>query len=99
MSAEQTENGLEVFVYSNRPWSGKICFDPPRHSRFLGMPKDYPRINSFPEWHTIDPLSVYVIGEKGGKQMNIIGENLIKGHDVKLKAKSPLRLNITPKSQ
>ena len=99
LSAEQTENGLEVFVYSNKPWSGKICFDPPRHSRFLGMPKDYPRINSFPEWYTVDPLSVYVIREEGGKQMNVIGENLIKGHDVKLKAKSPLRLNITRKLQ
>ncbi|MFC1562980.1 hypothetical protein ACFL4Z_02915 [candidate division KSB1 bacterium] len=97
LSAEKTKNGLEVFVSVEKPWNGKIYFDPPRHSRFLGMPKNYPRINAFPEWFTIDPLTVYIVREKEGNQSNVIGENLIKGYDVELNANSTLRLNIIQK--
>ncbi len=93
-SAEQTEHGLEVFVSSEKQWSGKICFDPQRHRQYWGMPEDYPRINAFPEWFTVEPLSVYTVREKYGKEEIVIGENLVKGYNVELNADSILRLNI-----
>jgi hypothetical protein len=94
LSAEKTENGLEMFLQANKPWTGKICFDFPRHRQYLKMQKNYPRINAFPEWFKVEPLNIYLIKWKDGRQEKVIGENLIKGYEVKLEGKVPLRLNI-----
>ena len=95
LSAERTERGLEVYIQSDKPWTGKICFDPPRHHRYLGMPENYPRINAFPEWYVVEPLSVYIISKNGGEQEKVIGENLITGYDIKLNGNDVMRFNVS----
>ena len=54
LGAERTEDGsLRLYVVADEPWIGKLVFDRPRHSVFMKMPVDYPRINQFPEWFTV----------------------------------------------
>jgi len=45
---------LYVSLTIDRPWTGRLLFDRPRHKHFFHLPLDYPRINQFPEWFTVD---------------------------------------------
>ena len=46
---------LHLFLSAERPWTGKLLFDRPRHKTVMRLPADYPRINQFPEWFTLPP--------------------------------------------
>jgi hypothetical protein len=59
LGAVSTTTGLKVAVTSSRDWQGGIRFDIQRHKLQMGMPADYPRINQFPEWFTVDNLQSY----------------------------------------
>jgi hypothetical protein len=49
------DGGVAHFtVESDWPWSGTLRFDVPRHKEWLHLPLDYPRLNQFPEWYTIE---------------------------------------------
>ncbi|MEA2064500.1 MAG: hypothetical protein U9P14_12425, partial [Gemmatimonadota bacterium] len=96
LAAEENSAGdLEVYLHSKKAWSGRLCFDPPRHKVFLGMSADYPRINAFPEWFTAEPLEVYLVkrdgSASGGK---VMGSGLISGFELKLQAGETIRLKI-----
>jgi hypothetical protein len=56
------KRGKEVYfvLESKNEWSGKLLFDSPRHKTILKMPIDYPRINQFPEWFTVEVEKEYV---------------------------------------
>ena len=95
-SAAQDGDKLEVYLRSDKPWSGRVHFDPPRHRNYLGMSTDYPRINAFPEWYTVEPLEVYEVEGLEKEPVRLLGEQLIKGLAVELTGKSAKRLNIRP---
>jgi hypothetical protein len=61
LGAAPTDDGVVVVIKSDKPWSGKLCFDIPRHREYLGFAKDYPRMNTLPEWFTVQPDQVYTI--------------------------------------
>jgi len=44
---------LFISLAADKPWSGRIIFDRPRHKEIMHLPLDYPRINQFPEWFTV----------------------------------------------
>jgi hypothetical protein len=46
---------LRLFLSAEKPWTGKLVFDRPRHKTIMRLPVDYPRINQFPEWFTLPP--------------------------------------------
>jgi len=48
------EGRLYVTLTVSKPWEGRLVFDRPRHRHYFHLPIDYPRINQFPEWFTID---------------------------------------------
>ncbi|HUU27746.1 MAG TPA: hypothetical protein VM123_08035 [archaeon] len=96
LAAGESGEGLQVYLRSEKDWQGKLCFDPPRYWYFLRMSKDFPRINAFPEWFTVWPLEIYLVEEPGGQKVRALGENLIQGYPVELKAGKALRLNIRP---
>jgi len=98
LAACEKGDTLEIYLKTGKPWQGKLCFDPPRHRYFLRMEKDYPRVNAFPEWFTVDPLEVYTLEWKSGRKEDVLGDNLIRGYPLELKGKELLRLNIRRKS-
>jgi hypothetical protein len=55
---------LLVSVEADSAWSGELRFDVPRHRIHLGMPADWPRINSYPEWFTVEPARRYRVREE-----------------------------------
>ncbi len=59
----------------------------------MHLPMDYPRINQFPEWFTVEPndrLSVAM----GGKRQIHTGKELTTGLEVKLDAGETLQLTV-----
>jgi hypothetical protein len=52
-------NVLKISIRAERIWEGKILFDVPRHKTIMKMPLDWPRINQFPEWFTVEAEKSY----------------------------------------
>jgi hypothetical protein len=65
---------------SELDWAGKIVPDIKRHSTYMHLPIDWPRINQFPEYFTVDANKTYkVISNMYRKPLVIEGTELIKG--------------------
>jgi len=82
------DNGkLYIYLKAEKDWQGKLKFDFPRHKKNLHLPLDYPRINQFPEWFTVDPAKKYLIKLKSQQESaTISGEELLTGWQLMLKA-------------
>lgn len=78
-------------------WAGKLHFDKTRHSESMKMPLDWPRINQFPEWFTVDRKKKYRISDEEGRVIReTTGENLLEGIALSLKAGENKKMIVTP---
>ncbi len=78
-------------------WTGKLYFDKARHSESMKMPLDWPRINQFPEWFTVDTGKKYRISDEKGRLIKeATGENLLAGIELSLKAGERKKMVVTP---
>jgi len=59
--AVQDGNILKISIRADKDWRGKIIFDTPRHKTIMKMPLDWPRINQFPEWFTVEAKKHYTV--------------------------------------
>lgn len=57
--------GVRVYVHAQYPWRGRLRFDRPRHRDYFHLPFDYPRINQFPEWFTVEQGTKYTVAGAG----------------------------------
>lgn len=87
---------LYVSLAVDQPWKGRIFFDRPRHKDHLHLPLDYPRINQFAEWFTVETRAHYdvQVGEQRPKALS--GRELLGGIPVKLGAPTELHIEVTP---
>jgi hypothetical protein len=85
---------IKIYLNSKEPWSGKLLMDRQRHSQWLGMSNNYPRINAFAEWYTVRPLALYHLDSDGELGRVLTGNMLIEGIKLELSGKKPLMLNI-----
>ncbi|MEA3460648.1 MAG: hypothetical protein U9R49_02135, partial [Bacteroidota bacterium] len=85
--AEMNNGKLFISVSSGKDYQGKLVFDYKRHKKLLHLPVDYPRINQFPEWFTVDDHSTYKL-VSNEKELNgrFSGEELLKGVDLDISA-------------
>ena len=86
---------LYLAVSSSADWSGRLKLDFPRHREWLHLPVDYPRINQFPEWYTVNEDSVYAVvflPENHLKEYN--GRSLRNGIELDLGKDAVLYLKI-----
>jgi len=101
LSGEQ----LYISVRSKWPWKGKLIFDKPRHKEYFHMPFDYPRLNQFPEWFTVEKDKQYkltVIAEGEETNATVSGTELLKGYSIETKGdftkpreKKPVCIKVT----
>jgi hypothetical protein len=83
---------LYVSIRSEKPWKGRLKFDPQRHRKILNLPMDYPRINQFQEWYTILEDQEYLL--QGAVNQSTIGAELLKGIDIEAKPNQDTQLKI-----
>jgi hypothetical protein len=96
LSATQVEDGLRICLSSRIPWQGEVCFDPPRHRHYLGMSTNYPRINAFPEWFTVEALRIYEIRGLTEEPQIVLGQELLDGIPVELGEGQQLLIELQP---
>jgi hypothetical protein len=95
LGAVREDDRLLISLWTDQPWSGTLLFDRPRHKDYLHLPLNYPRINQFPEWFTVDASKTYTC--TAGDQQNPVsysGDKLLTGIDVTVKPNRELRLII-----
>ena len=61
LGAVRDGDGIAISVSADTPWSGRLVFDRPRSKENLRLPIDWPRINQFPEWFTVDADGSYEV--------------------------------------
>jgi hypothetical protein len=70
---------LRVHIHSQDGWRGMLLFDTPRHRQHVGLALDYPRLNQWPEWWTVDSAGHYAVTLPDGSRIDMNGSNLAAG--------------------
>lgn len=96
LGAIDVEGGIEILLASDTPYEGKLEFDIPRHRHYLGFEHDWPRMNTLPEWFTVEPDDTrYTIQNLADNtNQTVTGAELRKGLSVKVAPQVPLRLKV-----
>ena len=88
IGAISNEDKTYFVITAQDDWEGQLLFDQKRHKTILNLPVDYPRINQFPEWFTLDQDATYSI-QSNKKELigKYEGKNLKKGVALSLSSK------------
>jgi hypothetical protein len=87
------EDALYITLSAGDPWDGKLVFDHQRHRNHLNLPFDWPRINQYSEWFTVEPGKRYLIANlSDGTSRQFFGEELRDGIWLKLDADREQRI-------
>ncbi|MFV1967273.1 MAG: hypothetical protein ACC628_17735 [Pirellulaceae bacterium] len=94
--AVRDEHGvLCISLMADKPWSGRLVFDTPRHQTFFHLPIDYPRLNQFPEWCVAEDERVYSLRDlNDGTRHELTGRDLQAGVEVNLISGEEIRLSV-----
>jgi hypothetical protein len=66
----------------------RLRFDYARHRRELNLPRNYVRLNEWPEWFVVDENTLYRVRERdGGREMLWLGSDLKTGIEVDVPAR------------
>ncbi len=86
------EKGRSLFVSmaADEDWKGTLHFDIPRHKVNMHMPIDWPRINQFPEWFTVEAEKKYQLEGIG----TFTGAELSDGIAISVKGGKELRIKV-----
>jgi hypothetical protein len=94
--AVRREDEVMLTVEADSAWSGQLRFDTPRHREILGLPADWPRINSFPEWFTVEAGRSYRVRDvEGGTTTTVSGATLARGLPLEVHRGRRLALVVT----
>ena len=86
LGATMNEDQLKISLSCENGWKGHIRFDTPRYRDKMHFPSDYPRINQFQQWFTVDADKEYEITyAETGKKKRLSGKDLINGLPVTVK--------------
>ncbi|MBW8038611.1 MAG: FAD-dependent oxidoreductase [Planctomycetes bacterium] len=85
--AVQDGDTLKITMRAEKDWQGKLIFDTPRHKTVMKMPIDWPRINQFPEWFTVEAGKSYIGHDLASNSgVTLTGKQLHEGITIHLKA-------------
>jgi len=95
IGAVYKDSTLYLTIGSEKGWKGKLNFDRKRHIEFMHLPLDWPRINQFPEYFTVEKGSSYNISSNlSHKDQIISGKELMEGIPLKIRAGRQIKLII-----
>lgn len=92
--AMREDSVLYLTLSAGEDWKGTIKFDRKRHSDYMHLPIDWPRINQFPEYFTVDEDKIYIVqsGDSDWKKELVKGDLMLKGYPVSLKKGNTLKI-------
>ncbi len=93
IGAYMFDNEVFICVYSEKKWEGKIHCDVKRHLNYLNLPADYPRINQFPEWFTVNMDDSYQVA-MNDSVFHLLGKELSAGINISLNENDTIKIKI-----
>ena len=97
IGADVRGDTLCAYVSADSKWEGSLCFDGPRYREVMGLPLDYPRLNSFPEWYPVEANELYALTDlHTGATRSLWGSELRRGLRVSVPADGDVRLEVRP---
>ena len=93
LGAVREGNAVRVVLSAEQPWTGRLVFDRPRHAENLKLPVDWPRINQFPEWFTVERDRDYSV-RTGAATQRKRGAELAAGLDVTVAPGAAVTLSV-----
>jgi hypothetical protein len=88
---------LRVHLHAEEAWRGALLFDTPRHRRHVGLAVDYPRLNQWPEWWTVELDRGYEVTFPDGTLLETAGARLANGLPVTLTPSTAYQLRVCPR--
>jgi hypothetical protein len=85
LGAVRVDDSLVIVLKSDKDFSGKLCFDIPRHREYMGFAQDWPRMNTLPEWYTVEAEQKYTVTDLESEEITT-GRRLHKGLPITLEA-------------
>jgi len=97
LGASRSDDALLVVMKAAKAWRGRLVFDLPRHRIFMGFKRDWPRMNTLPEWFTVEPDEEYLVkSSTAGTGARYTGKQLHEGIELELPPGVETRLEIRP---
>lgn len=96
LGAARDSEGVTIVLRSREDYRGVLEFDIPRHRLHLGFAKDWPRMNTLPEWFTVEPERAYNVRRGQALPQAYTGRQLHAGLEVSVTAGQVLRIDVTP---
>lgn len=79
LGAVRGSDSLSLLIRAAAPWQGVVRFDIARHKEHWNMARNYPRLNEWPEWYTVEPGRTYEVTIDDGQPRKYFGFELRKG--------------------
>ncbi|MEA3367173.1 MAG: hypothetical protein U9R68_03550 [Planctomycetota bacterium] len=90
-------DGLAIVMTAEKAWSGRIVFDIPRHKVYMGLRHDWPRMNTLPEWFTVEAGASYTVRNlSAGSEGTHTGKAMAEGIPLRLDPGKEVRLVVEP---
>lgn len=95
LGAVEIPHGVRVYVSHPKGWKGRLKLDTERSKTVMHFPADYPRINQFQQWFTIQDQSMYRIKNlRTSKSTTAKGKYLHTGLFIQSKPNEEILLDI-----
>ncbi len=85
---------LQLHLHADAAWNGHLRLDFPRHRQHLGIAEDYPRLNEWPEWWTVEPDREYAVTLPNGQTSQVGGGQLAAGLPLALTPGTEYRVRV-----
>ena len=86
VGAVRAADTVTFSVQAEQPWTGVLRLDHPRHRDHLHLPLNYPRLNEWPEWFTVEHDRRYEVRIGAAAPVVRLGAELVQGLPLTLKA-------------
>ncbi len=93
-------DGVCLWIASPETYEGRLQFDIPRHRLYMGFTRDWPRMNTVPEWFTVEPTAdaKYDVLDVDARTARVMtGRTLRDGLPIRIEPDRPLRLIVRPR--
>lgn len=79
VGAVRDGDGLLLHISAELAWTGRLYFDHPRHRDHWNLAVNYPRLNEWPEWFTVEHDRAYRVQIGDSAPVVYLGADLVSG--------------------